>query len=172
MELFWQAWKTRPEDYQAPALLANVFDGLDPTSEKTRQAHRRALKVIETHLEVQPDDVRALYLGAQSLCRLGEKDRGLEWAGRALALDPEDSAVCYNLGTVYAIIGDNQRAIDCLENAVKYGFGDPHIIRNDPYLKPLHGEPRYTDLLARTAKLEAARSNGRAEKSAGQPMRS
>jgi adenylate cyclase len=111
--------------------------------------------VIKKHLEIQSDDVRALYLGAHSLCRIGEKERGLEWAGRALALDPEDSAVCYNVGCVYAILGDNQRAIDCLENAVKYGFGDPHIIRNDPYLRLLHGEPRYLELLARTTKVEA-----------------
>ena len=54
-----------------------------------------------------------------------------------------------------------QRAIDCLENAVKYGFGDPHIIRNDPYLKSLHAEPRYQELLVRTTKVEEARTGGR-----------
>ncbi len=159
--LFEHACRTRPEDYQAPALLANVLDGIDPQGEPTRQAHQRALQVIKKHLEIQSDDVRALYLGAQSLCRLGENDRGLEWAGRALALDPEDSAVCYNVGCIYAILGDNQRAIDCLENAVKYGFGDQNIIRNDPYLRVLHGEPRYQELLARTTKAEASHWGGR-----------
>jgi len=151
VSLFEQACRTRPEDYQAPALLANVFEGIDSKGDVTRQAHQRALQVIKKHLEMQPDDVRALYLGAQSLCRLGEKERGLEWAGRALALDPEDSAVCYNVGCIYAILGDSQRAIDCLENAVKYGFGDQNIIRNDPYLRGLHAEPRYQELVARTA---------------------
>ncbi|MCU1286696.1 MAG: serine/threonine protein kinase with repeat [Acidobacteriales bacterium] len=150
--LFEQACRTRPEDYQAPSLLANVFDGVEPHSDIALKAHKRALEVIKKHLEIQPDDVRALYLGAHSLCRMGDKERGLEWAGRALALDPEDSAVCYNVGCVYAILGDRQRAIDCLENAVQYGFGDPHIIRNDPYLQLLHEEPRYQELLARTTK--------------------
>ena len=161
VELFEQACRTRPEDYQAPSLLANVFDGIDPQGKTALQAHQRALQVIKKHLEVQSDDVRALYFGAHSLCRLGEKEQGLEWATRALSLDPEDSAVCYNVGCVYAILGDNQRSIDCLENAVKYGFGDPHIIRNDPYLKPLHAEPRYQELLVRTTKVEEARAGGR-----------
>jgi len=147
--LFEKACKARPEDYQAPALLANVYDGLPDHEATALQAHQRALQVIRKHLEIHPDDVRALYLGAQSLCKTGEKDLGVQWAARALALDPEDSAVCYNVGCIYAIMGDNARAIDCLENAVKYGFGDQNIIRNDPYLKPLHTEPRFQELLAR-----------------------
>jgi tetratricopeptide (TPR) repeat protein len=151
--LFEQACRTRPEDYQAPSLLANVYEGLDPSGEISRKAHQRALEVIKKHLEIQSDDVRALYLGAHSLCRLGQKERGLEWASRALALDPEDSAVCYNVACVYAILGDNHRAIDCLENAVKYGFGDQNIIRNDPYLRVLHDDQRYQEILANTAKI-------------------
>ncbi len=147
--LFEKACKARPEDYQAPALLANVLEGLEGHAELALQAHQRALQVIRKHLEIQPDEVRAVYLGAQSLCKLGEKERAVEWAARALALDPEDSAVCYNVGCIYAILGDHQRAIDCLENAVKFGFGDQNIIRNDPYLKPLRNEPRYQELLAR-----------------------
>lgn len=147
--LFEKACKARPEDYQAPALLANVHDGLPGNEATALQAHQRALQVIRKHLEIHPDDVRALYLGAQSLCKVGEKEQGLQWAARALALDPEDSAVCYNVGCIYAIMGDNARAIDCLENAVKYGFGDQNIIRNDPYLKPLHNEPRFQELVAR-----------------------
>lgn len=147
--LFEKACKARPEDYQAPALLANVYDGLPGHEATALQAHQRALQVIRKHLEIHPDDVRALYLGAQSLCKTGDKEQGVQWAARALALDPEDSAVCYNVGCIYAIMGDNARAIDCLEDAVKYGFGDQNIIRNDPYLKNLHAEPRFQELVAR-----------------------
>jgi len=109
-------------------------------------AHRHAVEVIEKHLEMHPDDVRALYLGAQNLCRLGQNQRGLEWAQRALAIDPEDSAVCYNLTCIYAILGKTEEAISSLEKAIACGFGDKKIIMNDPYLNPIRSHPRYIAL--------------------------
>jgi hypothetical protein len=33
------------------------------------------VRIIERHLEFNPDDARALYLGAIDLCMLGEKGR-------------------------------------------------------------------------------------------------
>jgi non-specific serine/threonine protein kinase len=145
-KLFEQACRVRPDDYQAPSLLANVYDGLGVEASIVEAAHRRAVEVIEKHLEMHPDDVRALYLGAQNLCHLGDTARGLEWAQRALAIDPEDSAVCYNVACIHAILGKTEQAIDYLEKSIACGFGDKKIIHNDPYLKPIRNHPRYIAL--------------------------
>ena len=147
--LFEQAIRVRPDDYQAPSLLANVCEGLGAERSAVEAAHRRAVQVIEKHLEMHPDDVRALYLGAQNLCHLGERQRGLEWANRALGIDPDDSAVCYNVACIYAILGETDRAVESLEKAVSCGFGDREIIRNDPYLASIRNHPRYIALVAR-----------------------
>jgi len=149
--LFEQAMRVRPDDYQAPSLLANVHQGLGGDPATVQAAHRRAVQVIEKHLEMHPDDVRALYLGAQNLCQLGEKTRGIEWVQRALAIDPEDSAVCYNVACIYSILREQDRAVEFLEKAVACGFGDREIIRNDPYLVPIRTHPRYLALIARLA---------------------
>jgi non-specific serine/threonine protein kinase len=146
---FEQAMRVRPDDYQAPSLLANVYDGLGAEPAAVDAAHRRAVQVIEKHLEMHPDDVRALYLGAQNLSHLGERERGLEWAQRALAIDPEDSAVCYNVACIHAILGQPEKAVEFLEKAVACGFGDKEIIRNDPYLAPVRQHPRYVALVGR-----------------------
>ncbi len=145
-QYFEQARRVRPEEYQAASLLANVYDGLGLKEQEVRAAHRLAVDVIEKHLEMHPDDVRALYLGAQNLCRLGEHARGLEWAQRALAIDPEDSAVCYNVACIYSILGRADEAIQYLEQAIKFGFGDRDIIKNDPYLDPLRTHPSFQTL--------------------------
>jgi serine/threonine protein kinase/Flp pilus assembly protein TadD len=145
-KLFEEACRVRPDDYQAPSLLANVYDGLGVEPHIVEAAHRRAVEVIEKHLEMHPDDVRALYLGAQNLCHLGDKARGLEWAQRALAIDPEDSAVCYNVACIHAILGKTEQAIDYLEKAIACGFGDKKIIHNDPYLNPVRSHPRFVAL--------------------------
>jgi non-specific serine/threonine protein kinase len=150
-QLFEQACRVRPDDPQAPSLLANVYDGLGVETSVVEAAHRRAVEVIEKHLEMHPDNVRALYLGAQNLCRLGQHDRGLEWAKRAIAIDPEDSAVCYNVACIHAILGHTEQAIDYLEKAIACGFGDKEIIRNDPYLNPVRSHPRYVALVNKLA---------------------
>jgi adenylate cyclase len=156
-KLFEEACRVRPDDPQSPSLLANVYEGMNLDAAFVEAAHRRAVEVIEKHLEMHPDDVRALYLGAQNLCRLGQHDRGLAWAKRAIAIDPEDSAVSYNVACIHAILGHTEEAIDYLEKSIACGFGDKEIIRNDPYLNPIRSHPRY---IAVWNKLAAADSRG------------
>ncbi|HLW82276.1 MAG TPA: protein kinase [Candidatus Acidoferrales bacterium] len=145
-KLFEEACRVRPDDYQAPSLLANTYEGMGLSPSIVQAAHRHAVEVIEKHLEMHPDDVRALYLGAQNLCRLGQGDRGLDWAKRALSIDPEDSAICYNLACIYAILGRSDEAVTSLEKSIQCGFGDKKIIRNDPYLNSIRKHPRYVTL--------------------------
>jgi non-specific serine/threonine protein kinase len=154
-KLFEKACAVRSDDFQAPSLLANTYDGMKVDASIVQAAHRHAVEVIEKHLEMHPEDVRALYLGAQNLCRLGQNERGLEWAKRALAIDPEDSAVCYNVACIYAILGKTEESIDCLEKAIACGFGDKKIIQNDPYLNPVRSNLRYIALQRKLAATES-----------------
>jgi len=57
------ACKVRPEDYQAPAMLALAYTGLGRRKLASR-ACARTLEVTKQQLSVNPGDVRALYLGA------------------------------------------------------------------------------------------------------------
>jgi len=69
----------RPEDYQAPAMLALAYTGLGRRKLAAR-AYERTVEVAKQQLAVNPGEVRALYLGAGSLARLGR--RKLPWPGR------------------------------------------------------------------------------------------
>src|SRR5436189_285197 len=73
--------------------------------EAASSAYTRAVKVAKQQLSVSPGDVRALYLGAGCLARIGRRKTALAWAARALDLDGKDSAVLYNVGCLYAILG-------------------------------------------------------------------
>jgi tetratricopeptide (TPR) repeat protein len=144
--LFEQASRVNPEDYQSPGLLATAYEALGRNAE-AQEAHRRSLQLIEKHIELHPDDARATYLGANSLCQLGDKKRSLEWAARALAMDPEESSILYNVACVYALQGQSEDAIDCLEKAVKSGFGHRAWIENDSDLSSLRSHPRFQALV-------------------------
>jgi serine/threonine protein kinase/Tfp pilus assembly protein PilF len=145
---FEQASRVNPNDYQAPALLSPVYLSLG-RKEDAVAAYRRALQIIEGHLDLHPDDARALYFGAGALCQLGERKRGLEWADRALRMEPDDSSVLYNVACVYSNLGELEKAIDCLEKSITSGMGQKEWIENDSDLNPLRNHPRFQALLKR-----------------------
>jgi TolB-like protein/Flp pilus assembly protein TadD len=147
-KLFEQASAVRTEDYQAPALAGLCYAGLGREPE-ARTAFERGVRAAERHIELNPDDPRAYYLGAICWCRLGEVEKGLGWGDRALALDPEDAGVLYNVACLNAVGGRTEHALDQLEQAVENGFGHREWIENDPDLASLRALPRFQALLQR-----------------------
>ncbi|MGB6642438.1 MAG: tetratricopeptide repeat protein, partial [Thermoanaerobaculia bacterium] len=143
---FKQAMKVRPEDFQAPALLGSVYNGLGQP-DKHRECQRLAYEIIMKHLELNPDDARALYLGSGCLIGMGETEQGLEWAARAVAIDPTDAAILYNVACVYSEAGRVEETLDYLEKAVAAGFVQKEWIINDGDLDPVRDHPRYKALI-------------------------
>ena len=140
------AARVRPEDYQALLLMQGPLTRLGRKAE-VQATLREGLRVAEKHLELNPDDARALYLGAGALVQLGERERGLEWTKRARAIDPEDPGVLYNVACSYAQLGQTDDAISCLEKAVQNGFGHREWLENDSDLDSLRNDPRFQALL-------------------------
>jgi serine/threonine protein kinase/Flp pilus assembly protein TadD len=146
--LFEQASAVRTEDYQAPALAGLCYAGLGRETEG-RAAFEKGVRAAERHIELNPDDPRAYYLGAICWCRLGQVEKGLAWGDRALALDPEDAGVLYNVACLNAVGNRAEEALDQLERAVQNGFGHREWIEHDPDLESLRSQPRYQALLSR-----------------------
>jgi serine/threonine protein kinase/tetratricopeptide (TPR) repeat protein len=145
---FAEAARLRPEDYQALLLMAAPLNGLIRT-EEARAALQKGLQVAEKHLELNPDDARALYLGASALIQLGQREKGLDWARRARAANESDSLVLYNVACVYALANLKDQAIDCLEKAIQNGFGHRQWIEHDSDLDSLRSDPRFEALKKR-----------------------
>ena len=144
--LFEKAAEVKPDDYQAPQLLGMVYSGLGRKAD-AEATYRRAWQRAEKHLELHPDDARALYLGANSLCQLGERARSLDWARRALAIDPEDCGILYNIACVYALQGKTEEAIDCLEKAMTHAYWYKRWARHDSDLDSLRSSSRFQSLM-------------------------
>jgi TolB-like protein/Flp pilus assembly protein TadD len=142
--LFERACQVR-ENHDARFFAAQSYTALGMT-EEAEAAYRRAIPVVEKHVELNPDDARALTIGAVAHSRLGEHQAGLEWAARALAVDPTDAGVCYNVACHYAVEGEIDKAIDCLEDAARAGFAHRDWIENDPDLDSVREDPRFKAL--------------------------
>ncbi|HEY6868042.1 MAG TPA: protein kinase [Candidatus Eisenbacteria bacterium] len=148
IELYETAAALRPEDYQAPLLMAQVYDDLGRGPE-AQAARRRGVAVAERHLEAHPDDARALYMAANGLVALGERERGLAWVERALALEPDDAMLLYNAACVRSLAGQTEEALATLERAVRGGLVYREWVESDSNLAPLRAHPRYRALLER-----------------------
>jgi len=145
---FERAVAVRPDDYAALALLATEYAALGRTDESI-QASRRAYDTARKHLELNPDDPRALYMGAMSLSTLGESEKAREWNRRALAMDPDDPSVLYNIACAFAQEGQADEAIDALTRALDNGFGHWKWIEHDTDFDSLRGHPAFAALLER-----------------------
>ena len=146
--LFELACKLRPEDYQAPSFLAQAFAGQGRIAEANK-ASQRAVKSIEGWLDTNPDDARALNLGAGIWSNLGQTDKALEWANRSLEIDREDPQLLYNVACVYAIEGMKEEALQCLERAIDKGYGHLEWMEHDSDLNSLRNDKRFKALLER-----------------------
>jgi len=140
------ACRLREEDYQAPALLALAYTSLKRRKSASR-AHARAVAIAKQQLSVNPGDVRALYLGAGCLAHLGRRKTALAWAAQALALDGKDSAVQYNIGCLYAILGRSDEALRCLKRVVRSGWRKEWI-KHDPDWSALRGRKEFIALIS------------------------
>ena len=143
-----EAMRVRPDDYQSPLLVAQIYDDLGEP-EEARAARRRGVSLVAERIELHPDDARALYMGANGLVALGERERGLEWARRAAAIGRDEPMVLYNLGCIYSLAGVEEEALDCLERAVSLGLTHKRWLEHDSNLDPLRALPRFQALLAK-----------------------
>lgn len=143
-KLFEKACRGR-DHYEACYFAAQTHTALGD-NEAALGAYRLALRALEKHVQLNPDDARAFTIGAVSLCRLGERQAGLEWAERAIAIDPNDAGIQYNVACLFALEGEKTRAIQSLEAAVRAGFAHRDWVAKDPDLDSLRDDPRFQAL--------------------------
>jgi adenylate cyclase len=146
-DLFERAAEVRPEDYQSVLLQQQIYHSLgDP--EQEMEASRRGIQRARAVLELNPDDNRALNMGAFALMRLGRKDEAIQWMEESVRKAPTDTVVHYNAACLYALAGDAEKSIDCLENChSRVGSLNREWLLHDSDLDSVRSHPRFTEIL-------------------------
>ncbi|MGK2961820.1 MAG: protein kinase domain-containing protein [Gemmatimonadaceae bacterium] len=146
-KLFERACQMRPEDFQAPNFLAQCYNGMGLV-EEGRAERRKTLRLIHERLQLNPDDARACQLGAAVAANLGDREVATDLARRALSINPDDPLLLYNISCMYALLGNPNEALSCLEKAVDKGYGQKDWVAHDSDLDSLRELPRFKTIVA------------------------
>ncbi|MET3521761.1 adenylate/guanylate cyclase domain-containing protein [Mesorhizobium abyssinicae] len=129
--------------------------------EEAHRLSRGVLTRIEKAMQLYPDDGAAYAYGCYILHNLGLEERALEWAERAITIDPEDYNSHYNVACFLAAIGAVEKAIDTLEHSVpQLGLQQVHWMAQDVDMNPLRDHPRYRALIE-SLEISLAEAEGR-----------
>ena len=148
LELFDRSSQARPEDYQSILLQAQLYHSLGD-QKRELEAARKGIERARAVLELNPDDNRALNLGAFGLLRLGEHEEAMEWMKASLEKSPADSIVHYNAACLFALAGNVEKSLDYLEECqFKVGNVNREWLEHDSDLDNVRYHPRFEGILA------------------------
>lgn len=145
-KLFERACTLRPEDFQAPYFLAQCYVSMG-MKEESRTTYRKAKRLIDERLELNPDDARACQLGATMSASLGDGPAATDYARRALTINPDDPLLLYNISCMYSLLGNPDESLNCLEKAVDKGYGQKDWVAHDTDLDSLRELPRFQRII-------------------------
>jgi TolB-like protein/Tfp pilus assembly protein PilF len=116
------------------------------------QMGRRSEAVSEAEKAIQNSDSPLNHATAgTALAAVGETGRARRLLGQLMEVSKKRYVCPYEIGLIYVGLGDKDEAFRWLEK----GYQDRSICmqyaKQDPRMTPLHGDPRYEDLLRRLA---------------------
>ena len=143
-----RAAEAAPLDFWALGMVIAEYESIGDKP-GAASAARRALDRIEGIVTDQPDHGSALRFGNMALIALGERERALEWAERALLLDPDNNNLHYNLACGLLKIDATERALDLLERVMRVSQPEAlQWMKVDPDLDPIREHPKFMAMLA------------------------
>src|SRR6516164_7405947 len=121
-----------------------------------RAAFLKAKNILEEQLKQKPDDADLRVQFAKLLAWLGEKDAAIAEAQRAMDLRPENKdafkgpQITEQAAQVYAILGDNARAIELLDGLLsRPSEVTLQALKINPAWDPLRNDPGFQALFAK-----------------------
>jgi TolB-like protein/tetratricopeptide (TPR) repeat protein len=146
LDLFRRVIEIKPGFYAAYADLAQTCEGLGRKAEAD-VASEQLLALLPNYLLQNPDDSRARMYYAITLAERGRKDEAIREGAAALELSPGDPMMLYNCACLYARLGETERAVDTLRQAMSGGYENFGWMKHDPDLDSLRGDPGFIELM-------------------------
>jgi serine/threonine protein kinase/tetratricopeptide (TPR) repeat protein len=131
------------------AWLSNLADDYRWLGDQKRAAatYDKAIALAYQALTVDPTDATTRCNLGTYYAKKGDTAQGLKMINEALAGNRTNPGFLYNLAVAHTLAGQHEPALQALRAAFKAGY-PPAFSRNDPDLKGLSADPRFTALTA------------------------
>jgi TolB-like protein/Tfp pilus assembly protein PilF len=146
IDLFKEAGRVNPADYQSTCYLAFIYQSIGQLEEMKPVLHE-ALARVERQLALNPDDSRAIYLGAGALIRLGEKQKAMKWVKRLAASERDEPYLLYGIACLYSLTDKVEESIYYLKKAVEAGYAHRQYLEKDSDFDPIREHPDYKAII-------------------------
>ena len=142
VEFYHKAVEFAPDDCALWGNLGDAYSQLPESLELAKPMYRNAIKLAAERLQINPSDSETLSLMGHYQAMMGERTIALDYIDRAVKLAPESMIVNFNAATALAKLGEKERSLDMLEQALSLGY--PWVLASaDGNLNTLRQSPRY-----------------------------
>ena len=115
-----------------------------------RATYAEAVRLARGDVEAAPLAPLAHIRLALWCARAREHECALREGKLAVEMQPENAHTLFRMAVVYSVLGTEDKALDVLEKAVRFGLSRAEI-ENDPDLEPLRALPRYREIVELTS---------------------
>jgi tetratricopeptide (TPR) repeat protein len=147
-----KALSLNPKDYRAWGNLASAYQWSGKDREKATQSYLKAIEIAEADRQKTPNNADILVELADYYASSGNANRSLPLVRKALALAPEDPHIVYRAGETYEILGQRDKAVPLITQALTQGY-DANEFQRSPDLASLRNDKAFQ------AALEKAKAN-------------
>jgi adenylate cyclase len=152
--LFRRVIELKPGFFSAYMDLAMTCDGLGRQNE-ARAARDQVLERLPNYILQNPDDSRARMFYAIALAESGRNDEAIREGANAIEISPDDPMMLYNCACLHARLGEVQRALELLRQAVAKGQLNFGWMKHDPDMVALRDNPEFIALTSGTIAADA-----------------
>ena len=147
--MYEKALELQDTDYEVWGYLASAYRYGGIESAKMIEAFKKAKSLAEKQLDVNPLDQFVLSSIAGCYEGLSKPDSALTILKEVEAMKPKEVEIMFRLGDIYEQLGNRDKALYWLGNAVQNGYPLKELERM-PGLEDLRTDKRYLDKFAKT----------------------
>ena len=139
LQYFSKVLRLNPEFVQAYNNMGYILAQQGKTDE--------AIRNYEKALSIEPDFVQALNNLAVAYTEKGEYDKALSLFKRIIKLRPTSPVIYYYMACIYSEQKKIKESMDCIKDAIRTGFKDWNLLKNDKNLQNLRNSQSFRDFL-------------------------
>jgi len=145
-----QSAKIAPRE---PVTHRNLADSLVKAGDSTRAraSYRQAIALADDQLRLNPTRARLVTLQAVCHAKLQERAAARKAVDAALAIAPPDSGVLFQAAVALALIGEADRSVALIKQAVAAGYS-LELIRDEEDFSTLRSRPDFQAIITAAAK--------------------